>query len=49
MQKKKEWESIIILRFIQKIVKTRNSITLACNSVTDQNLFTIKERYVYHE
>ena len=28
---------------------TRNSVTIACNSITDQNLFTIKERYIYHE
>ena len=37
------------LMFYSKNSQTRNSVTLAISSVTDQNLFTIKEWYIYHE
>ena len=32
------------LMFYSKNSQTRNSVTIACNSVTDQNQFTIKNR-----
>ena len=42
LAEKKKMSINYYLMFYSKNSQTRNSVTIACNSVTDQNLFTVK-------